>query len=209
MRKKLDRKRLRDHLIPISWNRWYQIGVAIMVVGYGLRSHTVALLRWIGFNADPSHAGRLAAAGVPVAVFGFFVAGLTGFGAETVRFYRSTRHPIEKNRDAALVGRGTQRHTWESTRYMRLAYTYCAQIGVKAAASEYGFGDQLPKGYATWTDIKLRCLPWLAWVLLSLCCVGCLVLFLSTSRGGEAFGFILMFVSMVLIAKARDLELWE
>ena len=85
--------------------------------------------------------------GLGIFSFGFVLFGGAEFGVATVKSYRTTRRRY-------VAKMGAEQNTWDQKRNAR---TYCAQVGVKAAAIELGHGYDLPDNYAVWWRVVQRC----------------------------------------------------
>lgn len=211
MHQKQKRKeRLSDNLIPFFWNRWFQIGTVTLIGGGMLMLAPSTLVRASGLHVDASLGGTCWWIGSAIAAAGFVLLGLTGFGTETVKSYRTTCRRIDENQQATKEGHVAKPNAWEQEEYNKKAHTYCAKIGVKAAAYKHGFANDLPDYYkhADWTEYELRNLPRLAWVLLCCATTGSALLSFGTSPFWQVLGGIVIVASMLLLETARRLRLW-
>lgn len=201
MRNSLKREELVDWLIPFLWNRWFQIGSVLTLAGVYMLCRSVAL--WFAGNL---HTGNLAGLGLYVLGVGVVLLSTTEFGKATVMSYQTTRGRIEDNEVARAEGEPEGPNTWELRQY---APTYCGQIGVKAAASEFGFVESLPHGYANLWRFALHGVPYLAWALLCSAAAGLVPLFFSASFLWQVFGGLVTLFSMLMVAYGQKLKLWR
>jgi hypothetical protein len=208
MLKEQRQERWGDWRIPLFWNRWFQIGLGTLVAGVVLGLYSAALVRAAAPRADALTPGSLAWVGYAISLIGFVFLGATGFGKETVKTYRTTRRRIEENQRINANGQVAKPQTWKQQEYVAKAHTYCAKIGIAAAAFDYGLADDLPADFADWTKIEWRRLPARAWLLLACTGVGAVLLGRANSIYWEALGVILVVFGMSLLAIGQRLRLW-
>jgi len=141
----------RDLWIPFRRNRWFQLAWIIMLVG--IATICAALPSWhpTMSRTVAHHFTVHVVLGWGIFSIGFVLFGGAEFGVATVKSYRTTLRRYHENMSAET---NPQPNTWDQKRYAR---TYCAQVGVKAAAIELGHGRDVPGRYAVWWQIAQRC----------------------------------------------------
>jgi hypothetical protein len=179
-----------DGFIPLRWNFWYQLGVGITLTGIGLGWWAHTVFRAGGIDLTSS---GMTALSIALIVLGIFLLASTEFGTATILSYRVTRALINGKRGKPV-------------RIVKEWDTYCLQIGVKAAASE--FDCTVPEDYANWREWRTRPLPPAARILILFVAVGAILTFRGFSVYWNNVGCVIVGISVLVLAYGRRLRLW-